>query len=87
MNTYNMIKNKVSGAYEYAGKKVLAGGALVAGSIGSAQAALPASATTAFTDLQTDALALVDLAWTAAVPITIAFIVLGMFKRAASSAS
>lgn len=55
--------------------------------IASAQAALPVSATTAFTDLQTDALALVDLAWTAAVPITIAFIVLGMFKRAASSAS
>ena len=87
MKTYEMVKNKVSGAYEYCGKQVAAGGALVLGSIGSASAALPVSATTAFTDLQTDALALVDLAWTAAVPITIAFIVLGMFKRAASSAS
>lgn len=69
-------------------KKAAAGVALVVGSIGSASAAgLPASATTAFTELQTDALALVDLAWTVAVPVTIAFIVLGMFKRAASSAT
>ena len=72
----NLLKNKAA--------QVM--GVFVAG-IASAQAALPTSATTAFTDLQTDALALVDLAWTAAVPITIAFIVLGMFKRAASSAS
>jgi len=69
------------------GKKAAAGGALLVASVGAANAALPTSATTAFTDLQTDALALVDLAWTAAVPITIAFIILGMFKRAASSAS
>ena len=69
------------------GKKSAAAGGLVVASIGSASAALPAAATTAFTDLQTDALALVDLAWTAAVPITVAFIILGMFKRAASSAS
>jgi len=52
-----------------------------------AHAALPVAATTAFTDLKTDALALVDLAWTAAIPITIAFIILGMFRRAASSAT
>lgn len=67
--------------------KVVQGFGVMVGGIATANAALPASATTAFTDLQTDALALVDLAWTAAVPITIAFIVLGMFKRAASSAS
>lgn len=69
------------------GGKITAGLGVVLGATGAANAALPVSATTAFTDLQTDALALVDLAWTAAVPITIAFIVLGMFKRAASSAS
>lgn len=66
------------------------GGLVVAGSvagISAANAALPAAATTAFSDLQTDALALVDLAWTAAIPITIAFIILRMFKRAASSAT
>lgn len=67
--------------------KVVQGLGVIVAGIGSASAALPTSATTAFTDLQTDALALVDLAWTAAVPITIAFIVLGMFKRAAGSAS
>ncbi len=64
-------------------------GLVLAGLVGSvtvANAALPAEATTAFTDLQTDALALVDLAWTAVVPITIAFIILRMFRRAASSA-
>jgi len=66
------------------------GGLVVAGTLGGismANAALPASANQAFTDLQTDALALVDLAWTAAIPIAIAFIVLRLFKRAASSAT
>ncbi|AEG02557.1 major coat protein [Methylomonas methanica] len=66
------------------------GGLVLAGSVlgvSGANAALPAAATTAFTDLQTDALSLVDLAWTAAIPITIAFIILRMFKRAASSAT
>ena len=66
------------------------GGLVLAGlvaSISAASAALPVAATTAFTDLKTDALALVDLAWTAAIPITIAFIILGMFRRAASSAT
>jgi hypothetical protein len=51
-----------------------------------ANAALPAAAATAFTGLQTDALDLVDLAWTAIIPITVAFIILRLFKRAASSA-
>ncbi|PHS69865.1 MAG: hypothetical protein COB22_08650 [Cycloclasticus sp.] len=72
---------------KYMGRKIGVALGLTVGAVGSASAALPISATTAFTDLQVDALALVDLAWTAAVPITIAFIVLGMFKRAASSAS
>lgn len=56
-------------------------------SISSAFAALPTAAETAFTTLSTDVLALVDLAWTAAIPITVAFIILRMFKRAASSAT
>jgi len=68
-------------------QKVVAFVGLGVASVGSANAALPAAATTAFTDLQTDALALVDLAWTAAIPITIAFVILGMFKRAAYSAT
>ena len=68
------------------GGKAALGMGLLTASV-SSFAALPASATTAFTDLQTDALALVDLAWTAAIPITIAFVILGMFKRAAYSAT
>jgi len=53
----------------------------------ASHAALPAAVATAFTDLLTDVLAMVDLAWTVVVPVTIAFIILGMFKRAAYSAT
>ena len=66
------------------------GGLVLAGSVlgvSGANAALPAAASTAFTALSTDVLELVDLAWTAVIPITIAFIILRMFKRAASSAT
>ncbi len=66
------------------------GGLVLAGSVAgvsAASAALPTAATTAFSTLSTDVLSLVDLAWTAAVPITVAFIILRMFKRAASSAT
>lgn len=66
------------------------GGLVVAGlvaGVSSASAALPEAATTAFTTLKDDMLDLVDLAWTAAIPITVAFIILRMFKRAASSAT
>lgn len=69
------------------GSRIAAGSVVLLGSVTAAHAELPAAASTAFTDLQTDALALVDLAWTAAIPITIAFIILRMFKRAASSAT
>ena len=60
---------------------------LTFGVLGVSQAALPTAATTAFTTLSTDALALVDLAWTAAIPIAIAFIILKLFKKAAGSAA
>lgn len=53
----------------------------------SANAALPAAAAGAFTSLQTDALALIDLAWTVVIPVAIAFIILRLFKKAASSAT
>lgn len=59
------------------------GGTLVTG---VSNAALPTAAAGAFSSLSTDVLALVDLAWTAAIPITVAFIVLKLFKKAASSA-
>lgn len=51
---------------------------------GIASAALPAAVTTAFTDLQTDALALIDLAWPVVVAVTVGFILIGLFRRAAN---
>jgi hypothetical protein len=50
-------------------------------------AALPAGVTTGFTTLNTDAMALIDLAWDVAIPIAVAFIILKLFKKAASSAT
>ena len=49
--------------------------------------ALPAAVTAGFTLLLDEANALIDLAWTLVVPITIAFIILRMFKKAAASAT
>lgn len=60
---------------------------VVAGSVvlsGAASAALPTGATTAFSDVQTDALALVDLAWPAVIAVTTGFIILKLFKKAAN---
>jgi len=62
----------------------------VAGALGFTEvafAALPAGAATAFTSLETDVLDLVDLAWPVVISITVAFILLRMFKRAANSAT
>lgn len=68
-------------------QNIILGLMVALGTVSVSMAALPVAATTAFTDLQTDALALVDLAWTALIPITIAFIILRLFKRAASTAT
>jgi hypothetical protein len=51
-----------------------------------AEAALNAGVATGFTALQVDSLALVDLAWPVVIAVTVAFIILGLFKRAASKA-
>lgn len=56
------------------------------GFVGSAAAALNAGVAAGFTGLQTDALALVDLAWPVVIAITVAFIVIGLFKKAAQKA-
>ena len=49
-------------------------------------AALNAAVAGAFTTLSTDALALIDLAWTVVVPVVSGFIVLRLFKSTASKA-
>lgn len=55
-------------------------------SIETANAALNAGVASGFTSLETDALALVDLVWPVTIAITIAFIILALFKKAASAA-
>lgn len=59
---------------------------LLVAAIGTAEAALNAGVATGFTSLQADALALVDLVWPVTIAVTVAFIILGLFKRAASKA-
>jgi len=59
---------------------------LLIASVGSAEAALNAGVATGFTALQTDALALIDLVWPVAIAVTVAFIILGLFKKAAGKA-
>jgi len=55
-------------------------------SVESANAALNAGVATGFTALQVDALALVDLVWPVTIAVTVAFIILGLFKKAAGKA-
>jgi Phage major coat protein, Gp8 len=50
----------------------------------SALAALPAAATQAFTDLQTDGIALVNAAWPVVGAIVVAFVLIKLFRRAAN---
>ena len=49
-------------------------------------AAIPAAADTAITGLVTDATAMTARAWDIVVPVTSAFVMLKMFKRAANKA-
>jgi len=52
--------------------------------VGQAQAALPASVTTAMTTIQTDGLALIDLAWPVVAALVGGFVLIKLFKRAAA---
>ncbi|TLX51791.1 hypothetical protein CWC31_04165 [Pseudoalteromonas ruthenica] len=65
--------------------QVLAGlGALASG---SAMAVVPDEATNAMTQIQTDGLALIDLAWPVAASFLGGFILLRLFKRAVRAAT
>lgn len=67
-------------------KKVLGFLSLSVLSIGASNAALPAGATGAFTALQTDGLALIDAAWPVVTALTVGFIIISLFKKAAGKA-
>lgn len=61
--------------------------AAVAGSlalVGEAFAALPASVSSAMTSIQTDGMALIDLAWPVVAALVGGFVLIKLFKRAAS---
>lgn len=77
---------KISQILRNHNKKLAIGGALLFFS-SSSFADLPGGVAPAFATLRSDGIALVDLAWTVAVPVTVAFIILKMFRRAASSAT
>ncbi|TPQ24992.1 major coat protein [Methylomonas koyamae] len=59
---------------------------LALGVVPFTEAALPTAAATAFTTIQTDILALVDLAWPLMIAVTIAFIIMRLFKKSANAA-
>jgi hypothetical protein len=60
--------------------------ALLGFSIAPAQAALNAAIAPAFTTLQADVLELVDMIWPVLIAVTIAFIILRLFPKAANKA-
>lgn len=60
--------------------------ALLVFSIAPAQAALNAAIAPAFASLQTDVLALVDMVWPVLIAVTVAFIILRLFPKAANKA-
>lgn len=55
-------------------------------SIVPAEAALNAAVGPAFTSLQTDVLSLVDMVWPVLIAVTVAFIILRLFPKAANKA-
>lgn len=59
---------------------------LFVAAVSPAHAVLNAGVAAGFTSLQTDALALVDLVWPVVIAVTVAFIILGLFKKAAAKA-
>lgn len=60
---------------------ILVAAALVAGLFGTAHAAIPVAASTAITDLQTDAVAMTDLFWPVIGTLTAIFVLMRIFKR------
>lgn len=78
------VRSNLSKAKAFSSK---AKGALLLASVvvaNAAQAALPSEATTAFTTLKTDGESLVSSAWGPVAAITVGFVLIGLFKRAAA---
>lgn len=67
--------------------KKIVGGLVAFVAAGSASAALPTEATTAFTTIQADGAALAALAWPLAIAIATALVLFGLFKKFVSKAT
>lgn len=61
------------------GSRIAAGAALLVGF--GAYAALPDGVSTGFTQLQTDGLAMADLAWPVVIALTVSLILFKLYKR------
>ena len=61
------------------GSKIIAGSALLIGA--TANAALPDGVSVGFTQVQTDGLAMADLAWPVVIALTVAVILFKLYKR------
>lgn len=68
-------------------QKLLAGAGIVAASIGSAMAAVPAEVTTAFTSISDTATGILGLVWPIATAVTVGFVGLKLFKKGANKAA
>ena len=81
----------VSGFFSRIAAPLFGATALTVLSIGSANATLPDAVTNATTGacvvLLADALALIDLAWTVVVPVTVGFILIRMFRKGAGAST
>jgi hypothetical protein len=65
-------------------QKFLITAGVIAGTIGTANATLPAVVGTTLTAIQTDGLALIDLVWPVVGAVTGGFILFKLFKRGAA---
>lgn len=61
------------------GSKIVVGSSLLIGA--AANAALPEGVTAGFTQVQTDGLAMADLAWPVVIALTVAVILFKLYKR------
>lgn len=70
-------------------KVAVASGAVLGLSQGVASAAtsyIPAAATTAFSDLQSDVTTIIGLIWPILISVTVAFVIMGLFKKGTNKA-
>ena len=83
------MKQKLITLRERSNRLAAQGTVIVAAGLGSsaAFAELPAGATTAISQIQTDGLALIDAYWPVVTALTVGFILIKLFKKGANKAT